>query len=217
LNRSPASLSAVVLISGGGSNLQAIVDAIAAGTLDLDVRGVISNRPQAYGLERAKAAGIEARVLDHRDFADRAHYDDALARMVAEYAPGVIILAGFMRILSAGFVTRFEGRILNIHPSLLPRYPGLDTHRRVLEAGDTEHGVTVHFVTAELDGGPPVLQGRVPVLPDDDAGRLAARVLEVEHRIYPEALRLLAGGRLSWHDGRAFLDGQPLKKPLQFE
>ena len=206
--------SAVVLISGGGTNLQAFIDQVANGSLDLNLRAVISNRPDAYGLTRASEAGVPARCVDHTDYVDRDAFDAALAAVIEEYAPDLIILAGFMRILTAGFVDRFEGRILNIHPSLLPKYPGLNTHQRALDAGDDWHGVTVHFVTSELDGGPPVLQGRIRIL--DDAGSLAARVLEIEHRIYPEAVRLMLTGRLRWHEHAAWLDGKRLEAPQPF-
>ncbi|MEM9208797.1 MAG: phosphoribosylglycinamide formyltransferase [Pseudomonadota bacterium] len=209
-------VSAVILISGGGTNLQAFIDSVANRTLDLDIRAVIANRPGAYGLERASAAGIPARCVDHTDYADRDAFDAALAATIADYAPTLIILAGFMRILTARFVDRFEGRILNIHPSLLPRYPGLNTHQRALDAGDEWHGVTVHFVTSELDGGPPILQGRIRVRDNDDAESLAARVLEIEHRIYPEAVRLLQSGRLVWREHAAWLDGQRLEAPQPF-
>ncbi len=206
----------VVLVSGGGSNLQAFIDAVAAGTLSADICGVLSNVPTAYGLERASNAGIEAACIDHRDYASREDFDAAVAHWIDGYAPDLILLAGFMRILSAGFVNRYEGRILNIHPSLLPLYPGLDTHRRAIEAGDREHGVTVHFVTAELDGGPPILQGRVPVLANDDAKTLAARVLAVEHRIYPEAARRVLTGEIVWRDGAAWSGHRRLEAPLAF-
>ncbi len=210
--------SAAVLISGGGSNLQALIDAVERGELDLDLRVVISNRPQAGGLERAARAGIPARYVPSRgygrDASDRRAYDEALATEIDRFAPDLLILAGFMRILGPDFVRRYAGRILNIHPSLLPKYPGLDTHQRALDAGDSEHGCTVHFVTDELDGGPPIIQGRVPVLPGDDAARLAARVLEVEHRIYPRAAGLFASGRIACRDGRCWLDGKPLDEPL---
>ena len=209
--------SAVILISGGGTNLQAFIDAIAAGNLDLDIRAVISNVADAHGLTRAERAGVPTAVIEHRNFADRGAFDATLAETIETFAPDLVLLAGFMRILSAAFVQRFEGRILNIHPSLLPKYPGLDTHRRALEAGDSEHGVTVHFVTAELDGGPPVLQARVPVLAGDTPDCLAARVLEVEHRIYPAAVRLITEGRLAWRDGGAWLDGRRLEQAALFE
>lgn len=204
-----------VLISGGGSNLQALIDAEQAGDLPVDIRVVVSNRADAYGLTRAERAGIATHVLSHKDFPSRAEYDAALAELLRAFDPRLVVLAGFMRILTPAFVAGFRGRMLNIHPSLLPKYPGLHTHQRALDAGDTEHGATVHFVTADLDGGPSVVQARVPVLPDDDAERLAARVLEQEHRIYPLAVRWLATGRLRLDDaGRVLLDGQVLSMPV---
>jgi len=210
-------LAVVVLVSGGGTNLQAFIDAAAEGRLDIEIRAVISNRPDAYGLERAAAAGIPNACIEHRAFATREDFDAALADAIDDYRPDLVILAGFMRILSPAFVTRFEGRILNIHPSLLPRHPGLNTHQRALDAGDEWHGVTVHFVSAELDGGPPILQARVPVLEGDDAESLAARVLAVEHHIYPEAVRLIQSGRVSWRANQACLDGVPMAGPVEFD
>ena len=208
-------LPVIVLISGGGSNLQALIDGAAAGKLPIEIRAVISNAAGVFGLERAEKAGIETRVLDHRDFPDREGYDQALAGLIERFAPRLLVLAGFMRILTPAFVARFQGRILNIHPSLLPKYRGLHTHRRALDAGETIHGASVHFVTDELDGGPLVLQARVPVKPGDDPDQLAARVLEQEHRIYPQAVRWFAQGRLDLgKDGRPRLDGQALEQPL---
>lgn len=213
-----APLPIAVLISGSGSNLQALIDAQQAGRLAIDIRVVISNRDDALGLTRAEQAGIRTRVLRHREFPTRTAYDAALTLLLGAFDPGLVVLAGFMRILTPEFVAAFHGRMLNIHPSLLPKYPGLHTHRRALEAGDTEHGATVHFVTDELDGGPGVLQARVPVLPDDDAERLAARVLAQEHRIYPLAVHWFATGRLGLGaDGRALLDGAPLAAPVQLD
>lgn len=214
----PATLpDVVVLISGGGSNLQAMLDAVSEGTLPVRIRAVIANEAGAFGLERAATAGVPAHAIEHRSYPTRADFEAELAACIDRYEPEIIALAGFMRILTPGFVTRYLGRIVNIHPSLLPLYPGLDTHRRALEAGDSEHGVTVHFVTAELDGGPAILQGRVPVLADDDPATLAARVLEVEHRIYPETLRMLAAGRVRFADGAAWLDDERLEGPLEFQ
>ena len=208
-------LPVIVLISGGGSNLQALIDGATAGKLPIKICAVISNAAGVFGLERAEKAGIETRVLDHRDFPDREVYDQALAGLIERFAPGLLVLAGFMRILTPAFVARFQGRILNIHPSLLPKYRGLHTHRRALDAGETIHGASVHFVTDELDGGPLVLQARVPVKPGDDPDQLAARVLEQEHRIYPQAVRWFAQGRLDLgKDGRPRLDGQALEQPL---
>ena len=206
-------LPLVVLISGSGSNLQAIIDATAKG-LPAEVRAVISNRDDAYGLERACKAGIETRVLDHEPFPDREAYDQALIELIDSFQPGLVILAGFMRILSPGFVQHYYGRLLNIHPSLLPRYRGLHTHRRVLETGDTEHGASVHFVTEELDGGPLVLQARVPVEADDDEQTLAARVLTQEHVIYPQVVRWFAEGRLTMNSNQLRMDGKPMDGPV---
>ena len=185
----------VVLISGSGSNLQSIIDA-AQRDLPVDIRAVISNKADAYGLVRAREAGITTAVLDHTGYADRESYDAALQQLIDSYAPQLVVLAGFMRILSDGFVRHYEGRMINIHPSLLPKYRGLNTHARAIEAGDREAGCTVHFVTPELDAGPPILQACVPVHDDDSPESLAARVLEQEHRIYPEAIRLFVEGKL---------------------
>jgi phosphoribosylglycinamide formyltransferase 1 len=216
LKASPAR-AAAVLISGGGSNLQALIDATRDGLLALDLVVVVSNRPNVAGLERARRAGIATECIVSADFRSRDAFDEALADALEAYRPDLLLLAGFMRILTPAFVRRYSGRMLNIHPSLLPDYPGLDTHRRVLEAGDRWHGCTVHFVTEDLDGGPAIMQGRVPVMPDDNTERLAARVLTVEHKIYPQAAALLASGRLEWRNGSAWLDGQPLLKPLQLD
>jgi len=209
-------LALVVLISGSGSNLQAIIDR-SRKDLPIDIRAVIGNDGHAYGLERARRAGISAEALSHRKYADRASYDAALMTLIDRFEPGAVALAGFMRILGAAFVEHYRGRLFNIHPSLLPKFKGLHTHQRVLEAGDAEHGASVHFVTEELDGGPVVLQARVPVLADDSADRLAARVLEQEHRIYPQALRWFAEGRLALRGGRILFDGRVLEKPLLLE
>jgi phosphoribosylglycinamide formyltransferase-1 len=185
-------LPVVVLISGSGSNLQAIIDA----DLPITIRAVISNRADAYGLTRAEQAGIPTAVLDHKAYPDRESYDAALQELIDSYQPGLLVLAGFMRILSDGFVRHYEGRMINIHPSLLPKYRGLDTHARAIAAGDAEAGCSVHFVTPELDSGPIIIQARVPILEGDTPETLAARVLEQEHRIYPEAIRRFAEGEL---------------------
>lgn len=189
-------LPIVVLISGSGSNLQSIIDA-AREDLPVTIRAVISNKANAYGLVRAREAGIATEVLDHKEFPDRESYDAALQQLIDSYQPGLVVLAGFMRILTDDFVRHYAGRMMNIHPSLLPKYRGLNTHARAIEAGDSEAGCTVHFVTPELDAGPPILQARVPVHSDDSPESLAARVLEQEHRIYPEAIRLFAEGKTS--------------------
>jgi phosphoribosylglycinamide formyltransferase-1 len=207
-------MPAVVLISGAGSNLRAIAAGARTGAVPVEIRAVISDRPQAPGLEWAARAGLPVRVVRPADHPDRAAYDRALARCVDDYRPGLVVLAGFMRILGEEFVDRYAGRILNIHPSLLPEYRGLHTHRRVLEAGEPVHGASVHFVTRELDGGPVVLQARVAVRDDDDETTLARRVLAQEHRIYPECIGWFASGRLRLSDGRVILDDQVLDSPV---
>ena len=190
----------VVLISGHGSNLQAIIDNIANHNLPAQIVAVISNKADAYGLERAKKAGIEQRVLSHLDYADRKLYDQALKELIDEYQPDLIILAGFMRILSNEFVEHYLNKMMNIHPSLLPKHKGLHTHQRAIDAGDKEHGCSVHFVTPELDDGPVILQATVPIKDDDTSETLAARVHEQEHRIYPEAIRLFAENKLPFNN-----------------
>lgn len=199
----------VVLISGSGSNLQALIDSQGP-TNPMRIVAVISNRADAYGLERARAAGIPTRVLSHRDYADREAFDSALVEAVDAYGPDLVVLAGFMRILTAGFVRHYRGCLLNIHPSLLPRHKGLDTHRRALEAGDPEHGCSVHFVTEELDGGPVALQAGVPIAPGESLDALVERVHQQEHLIYPLAVRWFAEGRLRLAEQGAMLDGQLL-------
>jgi phosphoribosylglycinamide formyltransferase-1 len=189
--------SAVILISGRGSNMQALVE---AGT-GLEVRAVMANRPGAAGLEWAASRGIPTRVVDHTGFASREAFDAQLADAIEEHAPDYLFLAGFMRILTEGFIARFRQRILNIHPSLLPAFPGLHTHRRALEAGVKLHGATVHFVTTTLDHGPIVVQAAVPVLAGDTQETLAARVLAQEHRIYPQAARWLVEERIEFSSG----------------
>ncbi|QQD17614.1 phosphoribosylglycinamide formyltransferase [Spongiibacter nanhainus] len=201
----------VVLISGSGSNLQSLIDAGQSGELgDADVVAVLSNKPGAYGLERAQQAGIATDCVEHQRFDSREAFDNALRDAIDRHQPDLVILAGFMRILTPDFVRHYRGRLLNIHPSLLPKYPGLHTHQRALDAGDTEAGATVHFVTEELDGGPPIIQAKVPTLPDDSAETLAARVLSKEHRIYPLAARWFAEGRLQLNDSEARLDDKAL-------
>lgn len=203
-------LRVVVLISGSGSNLQALIDGWQQQQLPIELAAVISNRPGVRGLERAENAGIPAIVLDHTQFSDRLGFDKALMEVIDSYQAGLVVLAGFMRILTAEFTRHYHGRMLNIHPSLLPKYQGLHTHQRALDAGDVEHGVTVHFVTAELDGGPAAIQARVPINPGDDAVTLAERVQQQEHIIYPLAVKWFAEGRLQIRDGRAFFDNEPL-------
>ena len=200
----------VVLLSGSGSNLQALIDSSLEQDNPLRIRAVVSNRADAYGLQRAQTAGIETAVLEHGDFDGREAFDAALVALIDGFTPDLVVLAGFMRILSASFVRHYQGRLLNIHPSLLPKYKGLHTHRRALEAGDAEHGCSVHFVTEELDGGPLVVQAVVPVAPDDTPESLAQRVHRQEHQIYPLAVRWFAEQRLRLGDEGALLDGQPL-------
>jgi len=200
----------LVLISGGGSNLQSFIDACAAGSLQAQLVAVISNRAGVKGLDRAAAAGIPNILVDHRAFDSREGFDQSLGDVIESFAPDLVILAGFMRILTPEFVHRFLGKLINIHPSLLPAYPGLHTHQRAIDAGDKQAGATVHFVTPELDGGPSVLQAQVPVLPDDSADSLAQRVLEFEHRIYPAAVQWFCQGRLRMENGVALLDGNAL-------
>lgn len=181
----------VILISGRGSNMRSIIAAAEQGELNIDIAAVLSNRPDAAGLQFAHEAGISTAVIDHKLFESRESFDKAVAAEIDRYQPDFVILAGFMRILTAEFVDHFAGRLINIHPSLLPKFKGLHTHQRAIEAGETEHGASVHFVTAELDDGPVILQAKVPVLTDDDADTLAARVLEQEHLLYPAAIKKL--------------------------
>lgn len=198
----------VVLISGSGSNLQSIID--NAADIDLDICSVISNKTNAYGLERAHKANIPTHVLEHTQFDSREAFDQQLSKLIDQYQADLVILAGFMRILSAEFTQKYTGRMLNIHPSLLPKFQGLHTHQRAIEAGEIEHGASVHFVTAELDGGPVIAQRKVAVLPDDDADTLAARVLAEEHQLYPQVIQYFTQGRLSFADNAAFLDGEEI-------
>lgn len=206
-------LSVVVLISGNGSNLQALIDAATQDEYPARITAVISNCSDAYGLQRAQDAGIESRVLSHHGHDDREAYDRALMALIDSFDPDLVALAGFMRILSADFVGHYSGHLLNIHPSLLPKYKGLHTHQRVLDDGEAEHGASVHFVTLELDGGPLILQSPVPVLDDDTQETLAARVLRQEHIIYPQAVKWFAEGRLKLVDGVAMLDNKAIAIP----
>jgi phosphoribosylglycinamide formyltransferase 1 len=203
----------VVLISGRGSNLQAIINVARAGALPVDICAVVSNRAQASGLDVARAAGIASVVIDHRNFPDRASFDQALIAEIDRHRPDLVVLAGFMRILGPAFIDHYAGRLMNIHPSLLPAFPGLHTHARALAAGAKQHGATVHFVTHDVDGGPAIIQATVPVLSGDTPQSLAERVLKEEHRIYPIAIRWFAEGRLSMRDGIALLNGR--RDPIQ--
>ncbi|HEX5678428.1 MAG TPA: phosphoribosylglycinamide formyltransferase [Alcanivorax sp.] len=199
-----------VLISGTGSNLQAILDAIDAGELPARVSLVLSNKAGAGGLARAERAGVPAAVIDHRDYADRATFDQAMIERIDAHGADTVVLAGFMRILSPGFVRHYRGRLINIHPSLLPKYPGLNTHARALEAGDQDHGCSLHFVTDELDGGPLIAQARFPVAANDTAETLSKKVQAREHRLYPQVLRWRAQQRLQMTDQGVELDGERL-------
>jgi len=203
----------VVLVSGRGSNLQAIIDALRGGRLPAEIRAVISNEPGAPALARARTAGIPVHVISHRDFPQREQFDRALIQRIDACQPRLVVLAGFMRILGPDFIDHYAGRMINIHPSLLPTFPGLDTHARALQSGAKVHGASVHFVTHEVDGGPLIVQAAVPVLEGDTPDILAERVLAEEHRIYPLAIGWFLGGRLSVEGERVMLDGE--KRPEQ--
>lgn len=200
----------LVLVSGSGSNLQAILDSCASGKIAGEVVGVISNKADAYGLVRAQTAGVATSILAQQQFASRAEYDIALQALMDDYQPDLVVLAGFMRILSADLVRHFAGRMINIHPSLLPKYQGLHTHQRAIDAGDSEHGASVHFVTEELDGGPVILQARVPIFEGDDIEEVAARVQVQEHSIYPLVVQWFCEGRLRMQGDTVLLDGAAL-------
>ncbi|GGD52039.1 phosphoribosylglycinamide formyltransferase [Lacimicrobium alkaliphilum] len=200
--------SIVVLISGNGTNLQSIIDATEKQQIHGRITAVISNKADAYGLTRAEQAGIQSIVVSHKDYADRSDYDQALMKEIDRFHPRAVVLAGFMRILSAEFVGHYQGRMFNIHPSLLPKYKGLHTHRRALEAQDTEHGASVHFVTPELDGGPVILQAKVPVFEDDTEAELAERVRQQELCIYPLVIKWFCEDRLVLQNGKVLLDNK---------
>ena len=209
--------SIVALISGGGTNLQAIIDAVNQKTIAGDIKAVISNEANAYGLQRARNASITTEVIDHREFENRISFDRELKHRVSQHEPELIVMAGFMRILTEEFINAFEGRIFNIHPSLLPKFRGLHTHQRALDAGEIRHGCSVHFATNELDGGPIILQATVPVHRGDTAASLAARVLEKEHIIYPLCVRWFCEDRITMRNGHVVFDGKVLTKPLMLE
>jgi phosphoribosylglycinamide formyltransferase-1 len=209
-----APLPVAVLVSGYGSNLQALIDARARGRLPVEFRLVAADRPDAQGLARAQAAGIPTAAVPPGASADRAAWNEALGRALRDSGAELVILAGFMRVLEPGLVRAWEGRMLNIHPSLLPRHRGLHTHRRALAAGDRMHGTSIHFVTEELDGGPVVLQARLPILPGDDPDSLARRVQAREHEVYPRVVRWAAEGWLEWKEGGPWLYGRPLRRPV---
>ncbi len=207
-------ISLVVLISGGGSNLQAIIDAISNKKLDAEITAVISNQVSAPGLDRAARADINSHVIEHKQFPDRQSFDRAMMKIIDQLKPDLIVLAGFMRILSNEFIDHYHNRLINIHPSLLPRYKGLNTHQLVIDNNDAVHGASVHFVSHELDSGPVVIQAEVPVIDGDDKDSLAVRVLEQEHKIYPMVIQMVADGRLSFDGKQLSLDEKPLSKPL---
>ena len=207
-------LPVVILISGRGSNLQAILDQTHAGTLPVEIRAVISNRPDAAGLNRAQQANVHTEALDHKQFESREAFDHALKECIDQFHPELVILAGFMRILTPEFVTHYRGRMINIHPSLLPKFQGLHTHQRAIDAGETEHGASIHYVTEELDGGPVIAQSHVPVLPEDTPDSLAKRVLEREHILLPDVIRWIAQHRVTLDKNHIIFDGQALSEPV---
>jgi phosphoribosylglycinamide formyltransferase-1 len=217
LNNTAGRQPAVILISGRGSNMLALIERSRRADSAYAVRAVFSDRADAAGIAAAHTQGVAATALTARKQADREAYDRELAAAIGEHDPAVVVLAGFMRILSAQFLGAFPGKILNIHPSLLPKYPGLHTHRRALEAKDAQHGATVHFVTAQLDAGPAIIQGRVKVAPDDTETTLGTRVQAQEHRIYPLAVQWFCEGRLRCAEGQAWLDGRALREPVQYD
>jgi phosphoribosylglycinamide formyltransferase-1 len=208
-------LRVTVLVSGSGTNLQAIIDARQSGLLDVDIIHVVSNVADARGLQRAAEAGITTSVLEHGRFADRADFDSALALLMAAGGPHLVVLAGFMRIVGHPVLEAFRGRMINLHPSLLPLYRGTDTYQRALDAGDTHHGASIHFVTEELDGGPVIAQVVIPILADDDASSLAARLSPMEHRLVVATVELFARHRVECSDGAVYLDGTRLDRPLR--
>ncbi len=210
-------LPIVVLCSGRGSNLQALIDTAATGALPIEIRAVLSDKPKCIALERARAAGIARVALRARDYADRATFDHALFAEAARFEPQLVVLAGYMRVIDAAVVAPWHGRMINIHPSLLPKYPGLHTHRSALNAGDSVHGSSVHFVTAELDGGPVIAQIEMPVEPDDDEDSLAARLLPLEHRLLVASVALIAQGAIELDGRRVSYRGTPLAAPLRLD
>lgn len=199
-----------MLISGNGSNLQAIIDAVKADQLPVTIAAVISDRPQAYGIKRAEQARLPVHVIDYKSFPGREYFDAALLQAIDAYKPDLLVLAGFMRILTDNFVNHYAGRMINIHPSLLPKYQGLQTHQRAIDDGETEHGASVHYVTPELDGGPVIIQASVPILRRDTSHTLAQRVHQVEHQIYPLAIKWIATGQVTFRNGEVYYEGKPI-------
>ena len=213
----PDRLRTTVLISGSGSNLQALIDARDSGRLDIDIGHVICNVSGAAGLQRAERAGIPTSVLEHGAFADRAAFDRALALLIAAGEPQLVVLAGFMRIIGPAVLEPFQGRMINLHPSLLPLYRGTDTYQRAIDAGDRQHGASIHFVTEELDGGPVIAQVLIPIMPNDDASSLAARLAPMEHRLVVATVELFSRHRVECDDGWVFVDGKKRLEPLQLQ
>ena len=205
-----------VLVSGNGSNLQALIDAQLGKQLSGQIIGVLSNKADAYALQRAEKANIATTVISHKDYPNRESFDDAMHQQLLAWEVDLVILAGFMRILTPNFVSQWQGKMLNIHPSLLPFYKGMNTHQRVLNTGDRLHGCTVHFVTAELDAGQSIAQSAIQVSLHDNVESLAQRVHELEHFIYPQVAQWLCNGQLTWENGQAYFNKKPLEKPIQF-
>ncbi len=214
---SPHGLKATVLISGTGSNLKALIDAVESGRLDLDIVRVISNRAEAPGIQHARKAGIPVSVISHKDYPDRKSHDAAVAQFLERDRPGLIVLAGYMRILSEGFASRYSDRMINLHPSLLPRHKGLDTYNRALEAGDTETGASIHFVTAGLDSGPVISQIKIPISDGDNVESLKARLGPLEHKLVVATVKLFSQGKIVVEGGTVFFEGHALEKPLLLE
>jgi phosphoribosylglycinamide formyltransferase-1 len=210
----PNGCKTAILISGSGSNLQAFIDASSKNDLDLNLCVVFSNNPDAYGLKRAEKAGIATACVQHSDFPDRESFDLAVIAELDRFEPDLLILAGFMRILTKAFVEHYRGKILNIHPALLPLYPGLNTHQRVIDAGDEWHGSTVHFVTEKLDAGPRILQGRLATVPGETADELKRRVQAVEHQIYPRAAAWVGSGKVEFKNGDCWINGKSMPDPM---
>lgn len=208
-------LNIVVVISGNGSNLQALIDYQQQPDCHYQIVKVVSNRPKAFGLQRAQQAGIATALVDHTQFDSRESFEQSLIQQIDQAQPGLVVLAGFMRILTPSFTQHYLGRMFNIHPSLLPKYPGLNTHQRALDAADKEHGLSIHFVTDQLDGGPVVMQAELTIAPNDDAQSLQARVHQLEHQAYPIAINLFAQGKLSYQNHQACWQAQPLASPLK--
>jgi len=204
-----------VLISGSGSNLQAFIDQISAGELELTISLVLSNVPTAYGLQRATDAGITQECINHKDFGSRLTFDQAMMERIDQAEPDIVILAGFMRILTPDFVNHYKNRLVNIHPSLLPKFTGVDTHQRAIDAGETWHGASIHFVIPELDAGPVILQGKLPITEQDSAETLQQRIHKIEHQLYPLAVKWFSQGRLTIDNGQVLLDGEISEKQLQ--